>query len=546
MRLLEIEHPNHPHALRWILQTLRNECRAVRIRLAREANAQQRVNKAGGPVDPVLGAVVDETAEAVDQLPPAEKQVLLLVAEGLHPADIAVLLDRSSKTIRMRLYRARKHVRELRKRAGGAASAFVLLLPRRLRNAGGRALRFGSGSGTAPSIAFTTLAPLVVCTLLPAAQPDPAVRPATAWAQAGEVVHSTRTATVAPRAAPRAVATDTPHRKAGVEPQPPTPSHIAGTAPALALLTPDSPDTTYVTSMAPSPHYDQDHTVVALGLGRTCACPVLLRSEDGGGSWQSTTVAAAGAQVLLPPDYPVDGRIFIGQEPGAVAPDWVSSGWGQPFAPLPLPPGQLAMAGDKLFSAANSGVWSFDKGLLAPVVSYQGVGTAAVASTGGVAYILAPAHSLGPGPTLASGPSLYACTPDCGLVGPVPESSASFLLAAAGSTIEVAGASGGVVLSADGGRSFQAVTPSSPATIADFVAATDARVWLVMRGQVQTRPVGQGDWAALSGPTDQALAAIVPLAGTRLIARLADGGIRCTSDAGTSWAARCAGAPSTP
>ncbi len=37
MRLLEIERPNHPHALRWILQTLRNECRAVRIRLAREA-----------------------------------------------------------------------------------------------------------------------------------------------------------------------------------------------------------------------------------------------------------------------------------------------------------------------------------------------------------------------------------------------------------------------------------------------------------------------------------------------------------------------------
>jgi hypothetical protein len=108
----------------------------------------------------------------------------------------------------------------------------------------------------------------------------------------------------------------------------------------------------------------------------------------------------------------------------------------------------------------------------------------------------------------------------------------------------VAGADGGVVLSADGGRRFQAVTPSSPAATADFVAATDVRVWLVMRGQVQTRPVGQGSWVSLSGPTDQALAAIVPLAGSRLIARLADGGIRCSSDAGTSWAARCAREPS--
>jgi hypothetical protein len=264
-----------------------------------------------------------------------------------------------------------------------------------------------------------------------------------------------------------------------------------------------------------------------------------LRSADGGGSWQTTTVAATGAQVLLPPDYPADGRIFIGQEPGAAAPDWVSGGWGQPFAPLPLPPGQLAMAGDDLFSAADTGVWRLDDGVLAPVVSYQGFGTAAVASTGGVAYILAPAHSIGPGLTLVSSPALYTCSPECALVGTVPVSSAQ-LLAASGLTLEATSADGAVVLSTDGGRSFRSVTPPALSSTASFIAATATRVWLVVQGRAQARTVEQSSWTALGGPAGQQFRAVVPLTDTRLIGQLANGGLLCSDDAGVTWRTRCA------
>jgi hypothetical protein len=199
------------------------------------------------------------------------------------------------------------------------------------------------------------------------------------------------------------------------------------------------------------------------------------------------------------------------------------------------------MVGDRLFSAANTGVWSYDKGALAPVVSYQGVGTAAVASTSEAAYILAPAHSVGPGPTLVSSPSLYACSPECALVGAVPVPSVQ-LLAASGLTLEAASTDGAVVLSTNGGRSFKGATPSALTLPASFLAATDTRVWLVVQGRAEARTV-EGSWALLGGVAGQQFRAVVPLTDTRLIGQLANGGLLCSDDGGATWRLRCAIGP---
>src|SRR5581483_401243 len=112
-RLLEVDRAAYPpHVLRWALQTLRNECRAIRTRLDRKARRARQVQEHGGPVDPVLGALVGVTGAALSGLQESDKQLIFLAAEGLHPSDIAALLDESVKTISMRLYRARLRAKE--------------------------------------------------------------------------------------------------------------------------------------------------------------------------------------------------------------------------------------------------------------------------------------------------------------------------------------------------------------------------------------------------------------------------------------------------
>jgi len=493
--------------------------------------------------DPVLGTWEGATLVAIHKLPPGELVALTLASAGLKPHEIADLLGLSVDTANQRLFRARRRVREeLGEMEGGAGALALLgLLPHRLRALAGRLLRLGEHVAAPQGPALTALAPLVACAVLGSAASAPTSAPSlgpqlitTAEAASVDLASSASAPTALPfqhqATPPMAIATSS-------KPMDSSTGTAAGHQ-LLPLVPSETPEDTDVTAITASPHYDHDHTIVALGLGHACNCPVLLRSTDGGASWQTTLVAVAGAQVMLPPNYPVDGRIFIGQIPGAPRSDWVSSGWGQPFQPLTLPPGWLAMAGSRLLSASATAVWSLDDGVLTPVATYQGLGSAALASTADAAYVMVPAHAATITGVVTTSPTLLTCAQGgCQVVGAVPLPDVG-LLAVSGSTV-VASSDGRVVVSRDSGSTFEDVTPPSvtATTVTAALGASPGALWSVVQGSTATvLRRDSGGWHALVHDGVKSLAV---LSDQRVIALLGNGGLLCTANGGTSWAARC-------
>src|SRR5581483_9936367 len=122
--------------------------------------------------------------------------------------------------------------------------------------------------------------------------------------------------------------------------------------------------------------------------GKGCQCTVLLRSGDGGASWTADPMAMPpdADQVVLPPAYPTDPRVFVGSSAlGGVA-SYVVPRFGVAAVPLSLP-GQVALAAgfdggdDRVFVAARTGVLSVppDVGTTAPswLLTYPPVGSVA-------------------------------------------------------------------------------------------------------------------------------------------------------------------------
>src|SRR5581483_2010199 len=134
------------------------------------------------------------TGAALSGLQESDKQLIFLAAEGLHPSDIAALLDESVKTISMRLYRARLRAKEererLRREDHHGDTARSLLLPlalvarTKLRTAAGRVHRLlahavGPGPGAGVTLAGATAAQIVavmIAALVPATSPGPTLQ----------------------------------------------------------------------------------------------------------------------------------------------------------------------------------------------------------------------------------------------------------------------------------------------------------------------------------------------------------------------------------
>jgi len=491
------------------------------------------------PTDPVLNrALTDpDMRAALKRLQPAERMVVVLAARGLSPTAIGELLGKSRKTVSQQLYMARRRIRQWLGEGKGGAAVVLALLPHRLRDLVSRGQRLAAAATGPSSFVLTALVPLVACTSLATAIAVPTAMPAvTSVASAQRPTAGMGTSWPETSGKPESLKVASPPQTGGPVAEPR--AGRSGIADLLHLPA-DSPDSSYVMAATASPRYDQDHTVVALGLGRTCACPMLFRTSDGGASWQSTAVAVAGRQILLAPSFPTDPRIFVGQDPSSAAVDWVSAGWGQPFAPLPFPPeaaGRLAMAGGRLFSAGMGAVWSMEGAAVAPVMVYPSTNAATVAATGGTVYLLAPPHAVGAGATGTAGPLLFACAPDCQLVGPVPLTVAG-PLAVAGQTV-VAAAGPDLLASSDGGRHFRALAaPRSGARTIDTLATTPTAAWLVRDGQLQVEGITSTGSATI--PLAIAVRAVVPLTGSRVLGELADGGLLCSADGGTTWERRC-------
>ncbi len=300
---------------------------------------------------------------------------------GFSFEEIAKRNRRKLGTVSSNLYRAREHASSLRSAPallGLAGWRRFTALTHRARTA---AHSSATAAGAQPVGAFTlsvTLAGLIAGTT-PAVASLPATggvasRPATAAprALAGSDAGAERVA------AGGGIAVAAPGNEVADAAQLGASAHRSGGAVGLpAPASSETPEDTTIDTATPSPNYERDHTIVALGYGRSCACNVLLRSTDGGATWQARTGAPTGDQIALPPAYPQDARIFVGSSFGATSTsDWWAPSFDSAFRPLPVAAGPIALpagfdAGDpRVIASTPSGVWSFnmDTQVLDPLV----------------------------------------------------------------------------------------------------------------------------------------------------------------------------------
>lgn len=288
--------------------------------------------------------------QAIDALPASQRRPLLASAvEGLSYAHIAKEEGQSLGGIKSLIFRARTALRALEaSRLWGVAAVparSIMKLQGRLRmRARGPARWLESG---APSLA--------------AAHPVLAVFVSLSLAVTGIVTHSpsevissrrssalNRTRSLSPltigQRPEAARSLGALQRALSRDSMAPPPLETRGPAATIGCKS-DFDCTTFVTLTA-SPSYHNDATVFAAGLFARCAGPLvrecygLYVSTNGGSSWiRLPSRGLAGTQLLLPPDYPADPRLFVMTPAGLQA----SSDGGTTFAIVSPAPGR---AGD--------------------------------------------------------------------------------------------------------------------------------------------------------------------------------------------------------
>jgi hypothetical protein len=554
-----------PSSWRWTLERLPG--RAMRGASRWEDRPGPLSGRVRVDEDPAA-AVLDAAAASVilGRLTAVERVVVRLRAEQLTHAEIAAVLHRSVSWVEKVLRGARRRLSDL---AGGVAG---VVLGWWLR----RTVRRRVPGALLPRVGAEPLAQLVAVVLLgtlggvgadmaprpgspgavAAAPSPPSARPGAA-VPVGRAPGSPHGAGMARGAASRlttAVGVTSPSSGSGV---------LGRVAPGQE--TPE--DTQFATAAAaPGPTPGSAPIIVALGMGRSCACPVLFESSDGGASWTSSSVPAPpdAKQVVLPPAYPRDSRIFVGTDAVGGMATYVVAHFGAPPVPLPGPAGLLALAAgfdagdDRLFVAGQDAVVAIavDDALprLEPVLIYPASAVPASVATPGdggraAVLVLAPTGTAAVGQPLAaptSTPTLFRC-PAAGGCTPQSELSqpASVLSTAPGSAAMLVRGGGGMAVATTAGASFQRL--ALPTGTLRLVAAAlgDDRVRAVVAA-----PSGHPAllWAPLTGPWHDVTAADprlqqsawpLPLPGGRLLDLLAGGGLLCSADGGFSWSPRC-------
>lgn len=242
-----------------------------------------------------------------------EMTLFARLAEGLSQAEAADVLGITEKNVSVRLCRARKRVRALFGAASAVASwAFWVRLRRAARPAAGRAPA-ALAPGAVLSAAMVGIVSFGALSLQPwNARNVPA--PAS-------VNGSAHLALPGASAAGPATATQTGIATAATPGAPAVRPAGPVTAGGLthSLISPGDgarPEDTSFGSIAVSPAYQQDHTILAAGvLANGCSnpllCDVLFRSSDGGRTWEHLAGSGfAGGTLLLPPAYPASHVVF--------------------------------------------------------------------------------------------------------------------------------------------------------------------------------------------------------------------------------------------
>jgi len=323
-------------------------------------------------------------------------------------------------------------------------------------------------------------------------------------------------------------------------------------------------------SLTPSPHYRQDHTVFASGSqvqGCATPCPVLFDTTDGGTTWQHLQgLGFQGGQVLVPPAFPSDPTLF------AVGPAGLqrSNDAGATFTTeVPgvtdgaMEPATAAGQAMVVLALDPLVVYSQASGLVAPgpalppgIASVQGV----TALSDG--RLVVTAQRLDPSaPGQADGVILLCGASGCAVEDSYPGLQPGLLVASPGlsSDTVVAAMGESLMISADSGAAFRRVAlPDGDQPIAvsaDPAAAASPGIFIdaLTSGAVPTTillstadaGVSLSSISLAGLPARLSVGAVSALPDGKLLIGLTTAGqsgtfgIRCSTDAGASWRTSC-------
>lgn len=327
-------------------------------------------------------------------------------------------------------------------------------------------------------------------------------------------------------------------------------------------------------SFAVSPSYESDRTVFATGTHRSSECgdprgmcPFLLKSTDGGRTWQQLRADGRGiGKLLLPPAYPRDPRMFSS---GLAL--TVSSDGGETFKTVSAATGPAAMS--PLFSDGDARIlFGSDRALLVPTPTQHRDGIPGATPLElllpqpaiplqlwfsgeyardqrvlvGALDVADVSSVVGAAPRVRS-ESVYSCAPlACERVltfeggGLLKSAWTSSRAVFVGDTYELH-------RSTDAGRSFApvALPRRTGRDLLLGLSSSGSRLFATLGGGGPHRLYESADsgqtWRLISESDDSLLNYTVLPDGTLLDAPQGTSGFRCSSDGGRTWSPACGG-----
>jgi RNA polymerase sigma-70 factor (ECF subfamily) len=560
----------------WLATIARRLCIDYRRRLDRET----RNLHVAAALDERTSIAPDESLEtdedyrsavlALHQLKPAEQRVITMRdLNGWSYDEIAQFEGVTVESIRGSLKRARASLRQSYAKVVAGAPALVALHPlrRSMRRLGRAATAVNRHIlATQPACLVDAAAAAIVVMLgvgaLPSTPLDEMMPTGAAHAPlAGTGV---RDAAVGEAARPDAAASNaaavTTHRSGNGD---------SSAAPLLPLDSVTAPEDAVFTAFTPSPSYEQDRTVYAVGnAGTGCSggtCPVLFKSSDAGASWARLAATGfTGGTVMLPPSHATDGRLYIA---GPVALS-VSMDGGRSFEAVTPVGGPAAMSPrfdvDHRILLGQAPGWEYVDGPNAMRPSGLIVNSTSLTTfpafspqytTDGLVFI--GATTVGGGGKQSAvfrcEASLCSQTPAAlpGVAGP-PSLAVSPALDREGVVMAWRGES--LFRSADRGLSFTPTALPLPGAVRAIAYDGSGRIFAAVRqtgdgsttGGLVASSDGGRTWQAVGGSTAlrHGVETVVALPGGRIMAALSGEGGRgllCSNDGGSTWGARCIG-----
>lgn len=563
----------------WVLTVARNLAVDAHRRTARRADLTPLAaiglngERFPNPEDEAVRAAEHEAMRvAFDGLPvPYRTVVELHHVEGRSYQEIADLQQVSTETVRGMLRRARHALRAayLRLDAVPAVAAVSMALHRfrsRVDEAAVRVqLRLGdSGSMFVPAEAMRSAIVLVLVVgagggAIAPAVPGPDAPAIVAAAPAPSDTAGTTTSTRGPdRPGATAGAGDSDEDGMAVTPAPVLPLGLGGDT----ATTPEEAWFDDVTAAG------DGRTVFASGTSTascpTVSCPVLFQSDDRGATWRRLPATGfRGGDVMLPPTWPADNRIFV------LGPDALmeSTDGGTTF--VARTPAGRSGAMSPGFSTGDPTIWvGFAPGWVyhddTKAVTPLDMWPVPVADYATYAFspsymsdrrVLLGGWNLGSeGPQTAT---VSVCRASrCGMPTFLPGLVGSPNLLAAPSYartgLAFAWGNSRLLRSGDGGHTFAPIRIPGPGFVSTLVAAPGDRLYLALaevtldgpRGGLYVSDDDGTTWRTLSAGSRLAkgVSAVAVLPGGRILASVqptAGGGLACSSDDGNSWRTRC-------